>query len=380
MALDLYSGDYKLFRDSFRKFLQAEVIPHYHEWEEAGQIPREVWQKAGENGFLCPWVEEKYDGAGAGFEYSVIITEELARAGTHVMFPLHSDIIVPYIASYGTEEQKQKWLPGCVSGDIITAVAMTEPDTGSDLAAIRTTAVREGDHYILNGTKTFISNGLLSDLIIVACKTDPRANPPHKGISLVVVEKDAPGFSRGRKLDKMGLRSQDTAELVFSDCRVPAGNLLGRENAGFIYLMEKLQQERLVCSIMAQGLAERMLNYTIEYCRERHIFGKPVTKFQHNSFKLAEMATEVELGRSFINQLLEKHLAGERVVKEVSMAKWWITEMANRTAYHCLQLHGGYGYCEEYPICRDYRDVRIFNIFAGTTEVMKNIIAKEIGL
>ncbi|SFG71501.1 acyl-CoA dehydrogenase [Desulfotomaculum arcticum] len=380
MALDLNAGDYKIFRDAFKRFLQAEIIPNYPRWEKEGIIPREVWHKAGDNGFLCPWVEEEFGGAGAGFEYSVIITEELARAGTHVMFPLHSDIVVPYIHSYGTPEQKQKWLPGCVSGDIIAAVAMTEPDTGSDLAAIRTTAVRDGDEYVINGAKTFISSGILADLVIVACKTDPGANPPHRGMSLIVVERDTPGFLRGRKLDKMGLQSQDTSELIFTDCRVPAGNILGRENAGFTCLMEKLQQERLVCSVMAQGVAERMLQYTVEYCRDRKIFGRPVASFQHNSFKIVEMATEIELGRTFLYQLVEKHLAGERVVKEVSMAKWWITEMVNRVAYHCLQLHGGYGFCDEYPISRDFRDVRIFNIFAGTTEVMKSIIAKELGL
>ena len=380
MTLNLNTGDYKIFRDAFKKFLQTEITPNYSRWEKEGLTPREIWKKAGDNGFLCPWVEEEFGGAGAGFEYSVIITEEMARAGTHVMFPLHSDIVVPYIHSYGTPEQKQKWLPGCVSGDMIAAVAMTEPDTGSDLAAIRTTAVRNGNEYVINGAKTFISSGLLADLVIVACKTDPRANPPHRGISLIVVERDTPGFLRGRKLDKMGLQSQDTSELIFEDCRVPVSNLLGKENAGFIYLMEKLQQERLVCSIMAQGMAERMLQYTTEYCRERMIFGKPVSSFQHNSFKIVEMATEIELGRTFLNQLIEKHLAGERVVKEVSMAKWWITEMVNRVAYHCLQLHGGYGFCDEYPISRDFRDVRIFNIFAGTTEVMKSIIAKELGL
>ncbi|KJS14286.1 MAG: acyl-CoA dehydrogenase [Peptococcaceae bacterium BRH_c8a] len=380
MGLDLSTGDYQIFRTAFRKFLQSEIIPSYEQWEKEGLVPREVWAKAGDNGFLCPWLAEEYGGAGAGFEYSAIITDELARAGTHLLFPLHSDIVVPYIATYGTPEQKHKWLPGCASGQIIAAVAMTEPDTGSDLSAIRTTAARDGDYYVLNGTKTFISCGLHADLVVVACKTDPRAEPPHKGISLLVVERGTPGFARGSQLDKMGLRSQDTAELVFEDCRVPAENLLGQENRGFACLMEKLQQERLVCAIMGQGLAERMIGYTVDYCRGRSVFGQPVSAFQHNTFKLVEMATEVELGRVFLDGLLEKHLTGRRVVREVSMAKWWITEMANRVAYHCLQLHGGYGYSEEYPICRDYRDVRIFNIFAGTTEVMKSIIAKEMGL
>jgi len=380
MALDLNSGDYKIFRDAFKKFIQVEIAPYYEQWEKEGLVPRAVWEKAGDNGFLCPWAGEEYGGAGAGFEYSVIITEELSRAGTHVFFPLHSDIVVPYIASYGSPEQKQRWLPGCVSGRIITALAMTEPDAGSDLAAIRTTATRDGDHYVLNGSKTFVSCGINADLVLVACRTNPRANPPHRGISLLAVERGTPGFHRSKKLDKMGLRSQDTAELIFEDCRVPAANLLGEEGRGFIYLMEKLQQERLICAVMGQGLAERMLQYTVEYCRRRNIFGRPVAAFQHNTFKLVELATDVELGRAFLNLVLEKHLAGKRVVKEVSMAKWWITEMANRVAYHCLQLHGGYGYSEEYPICRDYRDVRIFNIFAGTTEVMKAIIAREMGL
>lgn len=380
MALDLNVGDYKIFRDSFKKFLAAEVIPHYDKWEEDGEVPREVWLKAGEYGFLCPWVDEKYGGSGAGFEYSVIIGEELSRAGAHLLFPLHSDVIVPYIYSFGTEEQKQRWLPGCVTGEIITAVAMTEPDTGSDLAAIKTTAVRDGSDYILNGAKTFISLGISCDLVVVVCKTEPAASPPHRGISLIVVEKDTPGFNRGRKLSKMGLRSQDTAELFFEDCRVPAANLLGQEGKGFAYLMQKLQQERLVCAVWAQALAEKMLKQTIEYCGARNIFGKPVSKFQHNTFKIVEMATEIELGRVFLDSVIEDHLGGKNLVKRVSMAKYWLTEMANRVASQCLQLHGGYGYMEEYPICRDYRDVRIYTIFAGTTEVMKSIIAKEMGL
>ncbi|MCL6635035.1 MAG: acyl-CoA dehydrogenase family protein [Peptococcaceae bacterium] len=378
--MDLHAGEYRIFRDSFRKFLEAEVIPHYGKWEEEGNVPREVWLKAGEYGFLCPWVDEKYGGCGAGFGYSVIVAEELAGAGTHLLFPLHSDIVVPYIDSFGTEEQKQRWLPGCVTGEIISAVAMTEPDAGSDLAAIKTTAVKDGDHYIINGAKTFISLGVNCDLVIVACRTDPAASPPHRGISLIVVEKDTPGFHKGRKLDKMGLRSQDTAELYFEDCRVPRANLLGQEGMGFVYMMQKLQQERLVCAVWAQALAEKMLRQTVEYCRSRNIFGRPVSRFQHNTFKLVEMATEIELGRVFLDALVEDHIAGKNVVKRVSMAKYWIAEMANRVAYQCLQLHGGYGYIEEYPVCRDYRDVRIFTIFAGTSEVMKAIIAREMEL
>ncbi|MBF7084499.1 acyl-CoA dehydrogenase family protein [Desulfallas sp. Bu1-1] len=380
MALDFNTGDYKIFRDAFKKFIATEIIPYYQQWEEAGLVPREVWLKCGEQGYLCPWVEEEYGGSGADFGYSVIIAEELARAGTHVMFPLHSDIVVPYIHSFGTTEQKRKWLPGCVSGEIIAAVAMTEPDTGSDLSAIKTVAVKDGDHYILNGAKTFISGGENCDLVIVACKTDSRANPPHRGISLIVVENGTPGFQKGRRLHKMGLKSQDTVELFFENCRVPAANLLGNEGAGFYYLMQKLQQERLVATIGAQALAEKMLQEAIDYACGRTIFGKPVAKFQHNTFKLVEMATEVELGRVFLDRLIEEHMAGNNVVKRVSMAKYWITEMANRVAYHCLQLYGGYGYIEEYPICRDYRDIRVQTIYAGSTEVMKSIIAKELGL
>jgi acyl-CoA dehydrogenase len=380
MALDLYSGDYKVFRDSFRKFIEAELKPHYDQWEEEGLVPREVWRRCGEMGFLCPWVEEEYGGAGADFGYSVIIIEELARYGTNVMFPLHSDIVVPYIHTFGSPDQKKKWLPGCVSGEIITAVAMTEPNAGSDLAAITTTARREGDHYVINGAKTFISSGHNCDLVIVACKTNPQADPAYTGVSLIVVEDGAPGFIKGRRLKKMGLKSQDTTELFFEDCRVPAENLLGSENAGFLYLMQKLQQERLVCAVGAQAGAEKILREAVEYSQSRKVFGKPVSKHQHNTYKIVEMATEVELGRVFIDRLVEDHMEGRNIVKRVSMAKYWITEMANKVAYHCLQLYGGYGYMEEYPISRDFRDMRIQTIYAGSTEVMKLIIAKEMGL
>ncbi|HBW35148.1 MAG TPA: acyl-CoA dehydrogenase [Desulfosporosinus sp.] len=379
--MDLKTGDYQIFRNSFRKFLEAEVVPFYNAWEENGIIPKELWRKAGQMGFLCPWLEEKYGGPEAGLEYSVIIAEEMVLAGVvGTLFPLHSDIIAPYVYSFGTEEQKLKWLPKFASGEIISAIAMTEPNTGSDLSAIKTTAVREGDEYVINGSKTFISNGINANLVIVAYKTDSKAIPPHRGISLIVVEEGAPGFIKGRKLDKMGMRSQDTAELFFEDCRVPCTNLVGEEGLGFKYLMLKLQQERLFSSIWGQAMAEKMLKETIDYCKSRTIFGRPISDFQHNSFKIAEMATEVELGRTFIDSLVVDHMAGKNVVKKVSMAKYWINEMANRIAYDCLQLYGGYGYMEEYPICRDYRDVRIFTIFAGTSEVMKSIIAKEIGL
>jgi acyl-CoA dehydrogenase len=373
--------EHHLLREAFRKFLEKEAKPHFEQWEEDRIVPRSFWRKLGENGYLCPWVEEAYGGLGADFAYSVVITEELERVGSGLLgVSLHSDIVVPYLASYGTEEQKQRWLPGCISGDIITAIAMTEPGTGSDLAGIRTSAIADGDHYVVNGQKTFISNGIHANLVVVAVKTDPHAKPAHKGVSLLVIEDGTPGFSRGRKLNKVGLHSQDTAELIFEDCRVPKANLLGQEGMGFRYLMEKLQQERLMVAVMAQVSAEEMLAHTVPYLQSRQAFGHPISSFQHIQFTVAEMATEIELGRAFLNQLIESHMAGENVVTQVSMAKWWITEMAKRVASHCMQLHGGYGYMEEYPIARRYRDIPVSAIYAGTNEIMKSIIAKNLGL
>jgi acyl-CoA dehydrogenase len=313
------------------------------------------------------------------FGYSAIINEEVIRAGSSgFAVGVHSDICVAYLDSYGTDEQKQRWLPGCVNGDIVTAIAMTEPNTGSDLAAIKTVAVRDGDQYVLNGQKTFISNGILCDLVIVAAKTDSKST--HGGVSLFVVEDGTPGFEKGRKLEKMGMHSQDTAEMHFVDCRVPATNLLGQEGSGFYYLMEKLQQERLVCAIGAQAAAEVVLEHTIKYTQERTAFGKPLCKFQNTQFKLVEVATEIEIGRVFVDRLIAEHIKGTPIVKETSMAKWWVTEMCKRNIDVCLQFFGGYGYMEEYPICRAYRDARIQTIFAGTTEIMKIIIAKSMGL
>ena len=379
MRRGLFKEEHDIFRDAFKKFIHKEVTPFIEQWEEDGIIPKEMWKKMGENGFLCPWLEEKYGGSGVGFEYSVIINEELTYVGAHgLLAGLHSDIIVPYIHSFANEEQKMRWLPGCASGDIITAIAMTEPGTGSDLAAVRTTAIREGDEYVINGQKTFISIGIHCDLVIVVVKTDTTAG--IRGISLVCVEDGTPGFTKGQNLKKMGFHSQDTAELIFEDCAVPVSNLLGEEGKGFYYLMQKLQGERLIASIMAQSMAEAMLDMTVTYCKERMIFGKPVSSFQHNTFKIVEMATEIELGRTFIDSLIGDYIAGKDIVQRVSMAKAWIPEMANRVAYHCVQLHGGYGYMEEYPICRFARDVRVIPIFAGTTEVMKVIVGRMMGL
>src|SRR5512141_86552 len=376
----MYQDEHVIFRASFRKFVEREIVPHIPRWEEERMIPREAWAKMGASGFLCPWLPEEYGGSSADFLYSVVIAEELARAGAvSLMAPLHSDIIAPYLHRLGTEAQKRRWLPKCASGEIVLAIAMSEPNAGSDLAALATRAERDGDAYVVNGSKTFISNGIQTDLVVVACRTDRNARG-SRGISLLCVERGTPGFSRGRKLEKMGLHAQDTAELIFEDCRVPAGNLLGEENKGFHYLMEHLQQERLLVTIMAQAMAEAMLDMTIAYAGERKAFGQPIGSFQHNAFKIVEMATEVRLGRTFLDRLVDRHADGEDIVTDVSMAKAWTAEMANRVAYQCVQLHGGYGYMEEYPICRFSRDVRPIAIFAGTTEIMKLIVARKMDL
>ncbi|MRG86132.1 acyl-CoA dehydrogenase family protein [Salinibacillus xinjiangensis] len=381
MTASYLKEEHELFRQSIQKFLDKEAKPYYEQWEKDRIIPRELWEKMGENGFLCPWLDEQYGGLNADFGYSVILNEELERVGTGLVgIGLHNDIVVPYFDSYGSEEQKKRWLPKCVTGEYITAIAMTEPGAGSDLAGIKTTAVRDGDSYILNGQKTFITNGIHADLVVVVCKTDPHAKPAHKGISLLVVEEGTPGFTKGRKLDKVGLHSQDTAELFFEDAKVPAENLLGEEGKGFYYLMEKLQQERLTVAIGAQVAAEEMLQMTIDYVKERKAFGQRISQFQNTQFKLAEMATEIQIGRTFVDDVITRHMAGEEIVTEVSMAKWWVTDLARRTATTCMQLYGGYGYMEEYPIARRFRDIPVASIYAGSNEIMKNIIAKNMGL
>jgi acyl-CoA dehydrogenase len=350
-------------------------------WEKAGIVPKEIWQNFGRQGFLCPWLPEIYGGVDADLLYSLISVEESAK--THFsgfLFFLHSDIIVPYIEAFGSEEQKHRWLPSCATGELITAIAMTEPGTGSDLAAIRTTAVRNGDHYVLNGQKTFISNGINCDLVIVVAKTDPGAKPAHAGISLLVVEDGTPGFEKGRNLDKIGFHSQDTAEMAFVDCRVPVKNLLGQEGKGFYYLMKKLQQERLMTAIGAQVMAEEALRLTIDFAKSREAFGRPIGRFQYISFELAKLATDVELGRTFLESLMLDHMEGREIVQKVSMAKYWIAEMLNRVVERGVQFHGGYGYMEEYPIARLFRDARVYTIFAGTSEIMLLIISRYLGL
>jgi len=375
----IYSSEHDIFRDTFKKFVGKEITPFVPQWEADRAVPRDLWLKMGEYGFLCPWLPEKYGGLDLGFEYSVIINEELIRGdGFGVGVPLHSDVAVPYISTYGNDTVKERWLPGCASGEVITAIGLTEPNTGSDLGAIRTRAVKDGDSYVINGQKTFITNGFFADLIVVAVKTSPEAG--HRGISLILVDKDAPGFSRGRKLEKMGYHMQDTSELFFEDCRVPATNLLGEENKGFKYMMEKLQRERLEVCIKCQVNAEEALKEGLEYAKTREAFGRPIGNFQNTAFMLAEMATDVELGRVFLDKLVFDHIQGKDIVQEVSMAKYWLGEMVNRVAYKAVQIHGGYGYMEEYRICRIYRDVRALSIFAGTSEIMKLIISRNLGL
>ncbi len=378
--MGIYTAEHQMFRQAFTKFVARELVPQLDEWEANREVPRSVWRKLGEQGYLCPWLEERFGGGGADFLYSAIIADELSKAGVGIGFGLHSDIIAPYIHSFGSEEQKAKWLPGCASGEKILAIAMTEPNAGSDLQGIQTTAVRDGNEYVLNGSKTFISNGISADLVIVVAKTGIQGIPASRGLSLIVVEEGTPGFVKGRKLNKLGMHSQDTAEMYFENCRVPVANRLGEEGRGFHYLMEKLQQERLVSAIGSQGLAERMLTDALEYAKSRQAFGQAIGKFQHNAFKLAEMATEVEIGRTFVESLITDHSEGKDIVTKVSMAKYWIGEMANRVAYDALQLYGGYGYMEEYPIARHYRDVRVHTIFAGTSEIMKLIVSRKLGL
>ncbi|MEW6444198.1 MAG: acyl-CoA dehydrogenase family protein [bacterium] len=382
MRREIFREEHEIFRDAFRKFVEKNVVPRQEEWTKAGIVSRDIWEKAGREGYLCPWVAEPYGGFGADFLYSTVIMEELTRVGeSGFALSLHSDVVVPYLEAFGTEEQKQRWLPKCVSGDMITAVAMTEPNAGSDLQALRATAVRDGDSYVINGQKTFITNGMINDLVIVACLTDPKAQPRYSGMSLLCVEAGTPGYNKVRKLEKIGMHSQDTAELFFEDCRVPKENLLGmKEGQGFIQMMVKLQQERLVVAIGAVASMWAVLGWTKKYCEERVAFGKPIIKFQNTRFKLVEMYTMAEVMQTFLDRLIVEHMKGSDVVTEVSMAKWMATEELKKTVDQCLQFFGGYGYMVEYPIAKAYTDVRVHTIFAGTTEIMKEIIGRRLGM
>lgn len=379
MRRNIFTDEHDMFRDAVKRFVAQEIEPYHEEWEKAGIVPREIWLKAGEYGFLCMDVPEEYGGGGIeDFRYNAIFTEELMRIGaTGPGFGLHNDVNMPYFLSYATEEQKQRWLPKMCSGEMITAIAMTEPNAGSDLAGVRTTAVRQGDYYLLNGQKTFITNGILSDAVIVVAKTDPNAG--HRGISLLVVERGMEGFERGRNLEKIGLKAQDTAELFFNNVKVPVNNLLGAEGQGFIYLMSQLPQERLSVAVVAVAACEFALEMTIQYCQERTAFGQPIGKFQNTRFKLAEMKTETEIARVFVDRCIMELNAGKLTAEEAAMAKWWTTELQKRVVDQCLQLHGGYGYMLEYPIAKYYLDSRVQTIYAGTTEIMKEIIGRSLG-
>ena len=377
---EIFDAEHEAFRRTARTFFEKEVVPHHDEWEKAGVVPREVWTKAGEAGLLCFDVPEEYGGPGvADFRYNQIVSEEQTRAGTAGPgYSVHTDIIVPYITSLGTEEQKQRWLPGCVTGETITAIAMTEPGAGSDLQGIRTSAVDKGDHYVLNGSKTFISNGILSDLVIVVARTDPEAG--HKGISLLVVERGMAGFERGRNLEKIGLKAQDTAELFFDNVVVPKENLLGEEGAGFIYLMMNLPQERLAIAMQAASACQALVDLCLDYAKTREAFGKPIGKFQHNRFLIAEMATEARIAQIFVDDCIRKHLDGKLDSTLASMAKYWTTELQNKLAGQAVQLHGGYGYMMEYPVAKAFIDSRISTIYGGTTEIQKEIIGRSLGV
>ena len=371
-----FSEDHEIFRDATRRFIENEIVPNHEEWEQQGIVSRELWNAAGENGLLCCTVPEEYGGPGGDFLHSVVVNEELAKVGaTGPAFPLHSDIIVPYILAYGSEDQKRNWLPKVVSGETIMAIGMTEPIAGSDLQGIQTKAERDGNHFVLNGQKVWISNGQIADLYIIACKTDPKEGA--KGISLILVEGDREGFKRGKNLEKIGYKAQDTSELFFEDVRVPITNLLGQEGRGFAQLMQQLPQERLVVAIRCATALEAALTETISYTKERKAFGRSISDFQNTRFKLAEVKTLAMVTRAFTDQCIQLHLEGKLTAEDAAAAKLQTTEALNKGVDECLQLHGGYGYSWEYPIARAWADARMSRIAGGSSEIMKEIISRN---
>ena len=382
MERTLFEPEHELFRESYRRFIAQEIAPHHAQWEADGQVSRELWVEAGKHGFLAMGVPEQFGGAGVDdVRFSVVLIEELARAGfSGPGFAVHNDVVVPYLLQLCTDEQKARWLPGVVSGERILAIAMSEPGAGSDLQGVRTTAVRdaEGDGWVLNGSKTFITNGQLNDLCVVVARTDPDAG--HRGISLLVVERGMDGYERGRNLDKVGMKAQDTSELSFRDVRVPASNLLGDEGGGFVHLMQNLPQERLVIAVGGLAAAEAVFEATLRYCKERTAFGRPIGSFQHNRFELAEMRTQLEVARAFVDRCIEAHCRGALTVDEAAMAKWWVSDLQVKVIDRCVQLHGGYGYMLEYPVAKAFIDSRAQTIYGGTNEIMKEIIGRSMGL
>ncbi|HEX6424547.1 MAG TPA: acyl-CoA dehydrogenase family protein [Acidimicrobiales bacterium] len=382
MHRTLLDDEHELFRDSVRRFIASEVVPDNERWEREGIVDRSLFTRAGAHGFLGMAAPEEHGGGGVDdFRYNLVIAEEIQRAGVNAAglgWTLHNDICLPYVLSLGTDEQKARWLPGICSGELVTAIAMTEPGIGSDLASMTTSARRDGDVYVVNGSKTFITNGINADLVITAVKTDPSER--HRGMSLLVVERGMEGFERGRNLDKIGMHAQDTAELFFTDVRVPVANRLGGEGAGFRYLVTNLPQERLSIAATGVAAARAAFDQTLAYVKERHAFGQPVGSFQNSRFRMAEMATEIEIAQTFVDRCVRALNAGELSAEEAAMAKWWCTELQGRVADACVQLHGGYGYMAEYPVARAFADARITRIYGGTTEIMKEIIGRSFGL
>jgi acyl-CoA dehydrogenase len=380
MRRTVFEAEHEQFRQVVREFLAREVAPHGQAWEDAGIVDREVYRAAGKHGVIGFNVPEQFGGGGvADFRFNAVVAEELAAAGPGApAFTLHNDIVAPYLMSLGHPEQQQRWLPGFAAGDLIGAIAMSEPGAGSDLAGVRTHAERDGDDWILSGSKTFISSGINADLVIVVTRTDPTAG--HRGFSLLVVERDMPGFTRGRNLEKIGLKSQDTAELFFDQVRVPAANLLGQEGRGFYHLMHNLPAERLSIAVSAVAGARAVFDETVTYAKNRTAFGQPIGAFQHNRFVLAELDTELDIARVYVDRCLEATVADDLTAVEAAKAKWWTTELQKRVVDACVQLHGGYGYMLEYPVARAYLDARVQTIYGGTTEIMKEIIGRDLGL
>jgi alkylation response protein AidB-like acyl-CoA dehydrogenase len=378
----LFDDEHEAFRGSFASFVAKEIAPHYDQWEADGIVPRDLYAKAGQYGFIGMAIPEEHGGGGtADFRFNQVIGEELAAAGVGgvgVGLTVHNDVITPYFVEGCNDEQAARWLPGIASGELITAIAMTEPGTGSDLAGIATTAIRDGDEYVVNGSKTFISNGINADLVVVVAKTDPAER--HAGMSLLVVERGMDGFERGRNLDKIGLHSQDTAELFFNDVRVPVANRLGDEGKGFHYLTTNLAQERMSLAVTGVATARAALVWTLDYVQDRMAFGKSIGSFQNTKFELAEVKTEVDVGQAYVDQCVTRLNEGTLTAAEAAQAKYWCSDLQNRSVDRCLQLFGGYGYMTEYPIARAYVDSRITSIYGGTNEVMKTIIAKSLGL
>ncbi len=378
----IFEADHQLFRETAREFVQREIVPNIDKWEQAGIVDKAMFRKAGASGLLGMAIPEEFGGGGVDdFRFNAVIVEEITGGngfGSGMCITLHNDVCLPYFLRLTTDEQKERWFPGLASGDLMAAIAMTEPGAGSDLAGIATTAIRDGDHYVVNGSKTFITNGINSDVIITAVKTNPAER--HSGMSLVVVEDGMEGFTRGRNLDKIGLHAQDTAELFFDDVRVPVTNLLGDEGRGFVHLVENLPQERLSLTVGSIAHAEAAFGWTLEYIKERKAFGQPIGSFQTVKHSMAEMRTELDIGRVYVDNQILQHTRGELSADEAAKSKWWITEMEKRVIDRCLQLFGGWGYMEEYPIARAYRDARVQTIYGGTTEIMKEIIGRSLGL